>query len=410
MRVSGNIAGPSATAGDFRLSCEEMRFFEEKGYVGPFKCFDDDLGEGYARLILEKKKKYRLLDDEYQKSRGGRFQKIRDVLSHKADFAGQTAHDGMQRLLGIRGPRGKARFWYKSTQFLIPEVAKLALMPAISQRMQDILGDDLLLWGAQVMNKQGKSHRWHEDVEHAEWRGATVWAGIDNVGPGNTMKVIPGSHHFDFSPQELAARGADLTSDESLLAALRKVRPDAQVVTIDMKPGYFFIFAGRTWHASHDVTDKFRTALIFQYCPPSERVRVPRSFEPPNVRFYPAQPWVMQVAGQDRFGVNHIKPAPPGEARPWAGRTVMVIDDGKDMLSGAARLASQGARVVLFGDDRHRLTATKKLLEFLYDAEVAIQMGNAGDSAAVDEGLKVIAATLGPVDALVNSVHDHVAG
>ncbi|MET0241517.1 MAG: SDR family NAD(P)-dependent oxidoreductase [Sphingobium sp.] len=395
----------SGLAEDFHLSAEELEFFNTNGYIGPFKCFDEDLGEPYSELMLGKKRYFPLLDDMFQKTNKGKIGKIKGKLKGKAEQVRDTAYGKMQTLSGEKGPLGKPRHWYKSTHFLIPEVGKLGKLPQIVDRMQSILGNDLLLWSCQIMNKKAQSHRWHEDVEHVEWTGATVWMGIDNVGPGNTMKVIPGSHLYGISPQELAVKdGADLSSDESILAALRKTRPEAEIVTIEMKPGWAFIFAGRAWHASHDVTDKVRSAVIFQYCAPSERVRIPMTYEPPHVTFHPAQPWVMRVAGEDKFGVNHVMEAPPLTTDRLAGQAGVVTGGSRGVgLAIAARLASHGAKVGLFARDEKRLKTAKKLLEYLYDADVAIHAGDLADAETVETGLKSIESQIGPLDILVNN-------
>lgn len=286
-----------STKRDFHLSREEKKFFEAHGYLGPFPLLGTDSVDAYSDLVLGKKTQHPCLARFYKSARRRNF-----------DRAYVLAQRVYHRLTGKNGPLGTPTLWYKNTHLLIQEVAAPGLQPEILQRLQGILGEDLLLWGAEIIVKQGTSHRWHVDVEHTVWEGTTAWLGLANVGADNTMKIIPGSHRFGASPQELATRhGVTIENDEQLLSLARRVQPDAQIVTMDLRPGDFFIFAGSSWHASHDVSPKRRTAIIYQYCKPSARVRIPQNYDPPDPKFYPAQPPVMLASGQDNFRINHLR-------------------------------------------------------------------------------------------------------
>jgi ectoine hydroxylase-related dioxygenase (phytanoyl-CoA dioxygenase family) len=223
-----------------------------------------------------------------------------------------AVHAFTQRYLGPpaeeAAPAGAPRYWYKSAHLLIPEVEELALRSPIVDRMISILGPDLLLWGAQLVRKKdGENHRWHEDVEHVAWAGATAWIGLANVNRESTMKVIPGSHLFGTTPQELVAvHGGKLESDSDTLRLAKAISPTARIVELDLRPGEFFIFSGRTWHASKNSSGRRRVAMILQFAPPSSRVRVPCSFQLPTP-WCPSQPLVMLAAGTDRHRVNHVR-------------------------------------------------------------------------------------------------------
>ncbi|MEP7222590.1 MAG: phytanoyl-CoA dioxygenase family protein [Novosphingobium sp.] len=307
MTLQDNDATEARVQAHFHLSDTELRFFEENGYVGPFDCISPEQGEQYAQLIAREIRNLPLLDFQPWQT-GGRLSRLLRRITRKLSRTAQTAIIVSRKVMGHTGPTGRGQFWYKSAHFLIPEIGHIGAMRQIVDPMQSILGPDLLLWGAQIVQKQHVSHRWHSDVEHVAWHGATAWLGVHNVSRENTMKVFAGSHLFPDTAQELAKRtGANLEDDESILAALRLTVSDARIDSIDIKPGQFFIFAGKTWHASYDVSGKLRTALIFQYCAPSQRVRIPRNFDPANIDFDPVQPWVMQVSGEDRHRINHVR-------------------------------------------------------------------------------------------------------
>ena len=298
-----DCADPASTA--FYLSEDEKSFFDQNGYLGPFALFDASEGPVLARWLNKQMLKYPVLVEPSPKPRG-----IRRVIAQCQKLQQRFVHREWSFAFARRRSARDPKLWHKSAHFLVPRLLAIATMPQVIHRMQSVLGHDLHLWGCQIMKKKRVSHRWHADVEHLAWRGATIWIGIDNIGPHNTMKVVPGSHLYDFTPQDMrASHGTCLNDDAALLHSLRKVRPEAEIVKIDMVAGQFFLFAGRTWHASHDKTDKQRMAVICQFCPPSERVRQPRNFDPP-VEFDAVQPWVMQVSGSDNFKVNHVKAMP----------------------------------------------------------------------------------------------------
>jgi ectoine hydroxylase-related dioxygenase (phytanoyl-CoA dioxygenase family) len=216
---------------------------------------------------------------------------------------------GIRALPGLGAqPACPAIHWAKTVHLRLPAMAELGTRPEILDLVTRILGPDVLLWGSELVIKgPGQAHRWHVDVEHMQWQGVTVWLGLTNMNTNSGIKLIPGSHRCNVTPQELA--GADLTDDAAILAALQAYQPWPQVVQPPIRPGAFIIFAGRAWHSTVNQTQSHRHAVILQYCRPDARVRVPRSYEIPTA-WDERPPWVMQAAGVDRFGLNHR--APPG--------------------------------------------------------------------------------------------------
>ena len=286
-----DIDGPRG----FTLTAAELRSFQTNGYVGPFPLIEPRLCGPLAETLVEKALSHPVLN---MRSPRRRLEDAIHALTHR--LLARRPPDGK--------PEGEPRYWYKSAHLLIPEAEELALRPAVLDRMRSILGPDLLLWGGQLVAKRdGEHHRWHEDIEHVAWSGATAWIGLTNVARDSTMKIIPGSHRFGVTPQELAQRhGGSLQSDDDTLRLARELDPTAHVVALDLRPGEFFIFSGRTWHASKNSSGHKRVAMIFQFCPSSARARIPCSDEIPTP-WYPSQPWVLLAAGEDRHHVNHLR-------------------------------------------------------------------------------------------------------
>jgi hypothetical protein len=200
------------------------------------------------------------------------------------------------------------RPWFKSMHAYVPTFYDITCHPAIVDRMVSILGPDVIAWGATLLRAvPGKTHRWHVDVEHRHWDGVSVFLGLENIEPRSTLKVISGSHHM---PEPPLAYG--VTDDDSqALAAVRSQVPVSEIVPVPVKPGEFFIFAGRMWHGSHNSATLPRIAMIIHYSRPDAHIRVPTDWNEP-INWHPARPPCVLVAGEDRAGVNRLVARPAG--------------------------------------------------------------------------------------------------
>ena len=75
----------------------------------------------------------------------------------------------------------------------------LATRPSLLARLKPLLGDDIILWGADVMiRKAGDVHDWHTDIESAarDGRFVSVWVGLENTCRGSALQIASRSHRF----------------------------------------------------------------------------------------------------------------------------------------------------------------------------------------------------------------------
>jgi ectoine hydroxylase-related dioxygenase (phytanoyl-CoA dioxygenase family) len=282
--LQGILLCAQLNAGSF--STEQKAFFEENGYLGPLPFFS----QGAAVALAKDLERQIQLNPSMRQRRPG--------IDASSKSSEEFRNDSL-------APYGQPRYWSKSLHILSSEVAAMGRSEEFSPFIQELLGPDILLWGAQLVGKPpGEAHRWHVDIEHRAWDGVTFWLPLSNVSQESTIKFIPGSHHFDSMPQSLP-KEVDLENDQALLDAIREAHPMANVVSMDIKPGEFVLFAGRTWHSTMNRSKLTRKALIFQYCRPDARVRIPLNFVIPTL-WSPDQPWVLLIRGEDRYGINHI--------------------------------------------------------------------------------------------------------
>ena len=196
----------------------------------------------------------------------------------------------------------------------------------ILDRVEALLGEDVMLWGASlVVRRPGQAHAWHTDLETSGETGrtVTVWVGLENTNRRSSLVLIPHSHRFAVSLQQVAfdsgkRRGEATTEDVVAWARQRDSRSGAvQLATGD---GDALMFDGRLWHGSLN-TNRWgtRTAVLLGFATPDTPIRIPdpeAHYEWP-FRFleYPRAPCIM-VRGTDQHAINRMVAAPaPDRAR-----------------------------------------------------------------------------------------------
>ena len=204
----------------YTLNELELRQFHELGFVGPFKLIPAQDVESTTKQLKQAKAKAFIR---------------RRLLSKLVNIPDR-------QLPGFIW--GKAQ-WDKGLHVAAPKMQQLATDPAVLDRVASILGDDLLLWSSHILSKKSSNNfSWHGDVEHIEWEGVTVWLALTNVSQGSCMSVITRTHNLsDYTyPQELASKlGLDCTSDREMLEAARRLDPQCELLSVNTKPGEFFI-------------------------------------------------------------------------------------------------------------------------------------------------------------------------
>jgi hypothetical protein len=158
---------------------------------------------------------------------------------------------------------------------------EIAALPAIVEVVAGLLGDEALLWGASIVDRApGEAHPWHCDIESSHPTDGTVsvWIGLQQTSPQTTLHIVPGSHRFGVTVQELQFRHgltrADTTTDDVVRWA-RHWDLDAGALPLDMTDGEAVFFDGRLWHASHNASGATRRALLLQYARPGFPIRIP---------------------------------------------------------------------------------------------------------------------------------------
>ena len=274
---------------DLSLSKKELQQFRELGFVGPFKFIDpQDLDSITSSKVFI----WRCLWEKIV-IKVAKIAKIQD-----------------RKLPGFVW--GKAR-WNKGLHIAIPQFYKLSTNPVILDKVSSILGENILQWSAHILNKKpSNNYRWHSDVELLALKSVTVWLALTNVSIQSSMKIITRSHNLPNYPQELENNfGLNLTDDYAVLEAAQALDSQCKMLSIDIKPGEFFIFVGSLWHSAKNSSSLERTAVIFQYSPPSEKIQIPITYEFP-ILWKSISPPCLLLKGKDEYGKNLIVTPPKG--------------------------------------------------------------------------------------------------
>lgn len=178
--------------------------------------------------------------------------------------------------------------------------------PALLGPVSDLLGDNVVGWGAHFFCKipqDGKEVPWHQDAVY--WpidptRTVTVWLAIDDADPGNAnMRFIPRSHlHGSIDYRQ--------TNDPNAVLNLRADNPESYgdpPVDVALKAGQFSMHCDLLLHGSEpNRSDRRRCGLTLRYA--AAEVKAYHDWDQKGVL----------LAGRDLDG-NWANPPPPGSFR-----------------------------------------------------------------------------------------------
>ncbi len=136
--------------------------------------------------------------------------------------------------------------------------------------VRDLLGDDVIGWGAHYFCKMphdGKAVAWHQDASY--WpltpsKTVTVWLAIDDADRENAcMQFIPGSHHLG----HLTYRSSGQTEGNVLDQTVENAEQYGRPVDVVLKAGELSLHNDLLLHGSQaNNSDRRRCGLTLRYC------------------------------------------------------------------------------------------------------------------------------------------------
>lgn len=147
--------------------------------------------------------------------------------------------------------------------------------PVIVDHVADLLGDDVVGWGAHFFCKMphdGKQVAWHQDASY--WpltpsQAVTVWLAIDDADVENAcMRFVAGSHHHG----AMTFRPSDAREHNVLNQTIDNVEQYGTFVDNQLKAGQFSIHSDLLLHGSEaNASNRRRCALTLRYAAASVR-------------------------------------------------------------------------------------------------------------------------------------------
>ncbi len=222
---------PVANPRPQKLSPEQVRFYNENGYLTGFGVFDE------AQSWTARERSDALLD--------------RFIREGKGSYAIDRYQDRF------------ATIW------------DLATAPAILDYVQDLIGPNIVCWATHYFCKlpgDPKGVAWHQDCSY--WpltpsKTVTVWLAIDDVDRENgCMRLLPKSHldgHLQFRESQ--------PSEQNVLSqTIDGVERFGAPVDIELKAGQISLHSDLLVHGSlPNLSNRRRCGLTLRYCPPEVR-------------------------------------------------------------------------------------------------------------------------------------------
>lgn len=286
-----------STTEQFGLTEEEVRSFQENGFIGPFDLYDRSGAPGLwnkakLEMVLSKNKPHEST-----------------IINYDRHLDCDTLSDHVTR-------------------------------PEIVHRLRSLMGDDILCWKSNIFKKDpGESGTgWHQvetfvvgettdastpSLRYTEDDGTTVtqeltvWTAFSPASRENgCLRFLPGSHkrwYFDETrplTRQIESKSHDFFGyDYSELKLDRDWDPDAEdICEMEMEAGQFVIFVAKCIHGSlPNVSDQTRLGYASRYVSTSVKVyenvdRLTEFGDSISLDYHGS----VLVSGEDRYGHNRI--------------------------------------------------------------------------------------------------------
>jgi hypothetical protein len=252
-----------------------------------------------------------------------------------------TAHQCTLILSHFRsGTLSDPYVWPKGHAIRDRFIYDIATRPALLDLLREILGPELVLWGASIIERDPEQvHIWHTDIESSGLSGgfASVWIGLENTSVGSSLQIISGSHRFGKPIQQVMRENGvrRIESTAAMVAKLAsKIDPAAELVRPTIRDGEAIAFDGRLWHGSENTSGRKRVALLLQYAKSDTPIFIPdmSDLEWP-FRFTTQRAPAILVSGVGNAAGHDLLVAP--SACPHNNPVQTFVDRGSDYAQDA---------------------------------------------------------------------------
>ena len=150
--------------------------------------------------------------------------------------------------------------------------------PRIVAYISDLLGDDVVGWGAHFFCKlpgDGKIVNWHQDASFwplSPSKTVTAWLAIDDADTGNAcMRFVAGSHHYG----HLTYHMSEEAENNVLNQTVKEVGMYGTEVDIELEAGEISLHSDLLLHGSGlNTSDRRRCGLTLRFCAAAVRAEL----------------------------------------------------------------------------------------------------------------------------------------
>ena len=275
------IESKAHVAPEYRLSQQELESFYDKGYLGPYDAFSPE----------------EMRD----------FEKDLRAMEHS-----------VSETYGFVTPRDR--------HFESPRLWNYFKHPAITERLAQILGSDLLVWRSQIFYKDAgfPAIQWHQastfmvedyqdpaiyPADRSEIFQLTVWIAVDDATPENGCMQFANGTHDSMRPIKFGGDVGFYNTNFTL-----EFDQNAQeLVDVPVRAGQFLLFTERCIHGSAaNNSDQNRLAFNMRVIPTSVPVYTNKKYYRSvyNGGKYFLDKWGVSVLrGKDNYRLSRTIPA-----------------------------------------------------------------------------------------------------
>lgn len=253
-----------------------------------------------------------------------------DVLSPEETAESRRAVEALERDHDGKLPRPVGEYLRISSYLATDVPMQIARDPRILDKVESILGPDILMWSCEYFIKEANSRQivsWHQDLTYWGMDGSdhevTAWVALSPATEkSGCMRFVPGSHKESLVPHE------DTFAADNLLSRGQEIAVDVDeedAIVAALEPGQMSLHHGRLFHASGpNTSDDRRIGLVIRFIRPD----TPSTGK--------SKDFAVLMRGIDRIGTRlHVVP-PPGSFTP---RHIAIYDE---VLAAQAEVLADG--------------------------------------------------------------------
>lgn len=178
--------------------------------------------------------------------------------------------DQLDEMMAASLAAGQTSYSIISAHLKSPAVYDLLTTSQVVAYVKDLLGEDVIAWGAHCLCKlpgDGKQISWHQDASYwplSPSRTVTAWLAIDDADEGNAcMRFVAGSHRRG----HLEYRQSEANEENVLNQTVDDVEQYGSVVYDELEAGEISLHSDLLLHGSDiNRSERRRFGLTMRYC------------------------------------------------------------------------------------------------------------------------------------------------